>query len=257
MDKLLPIFLSMLGMCFEFGRTSWRKMVPPLVMAVCLTGVYASIHVQKEGSIRAGLRSAFLENETDRTERRRISQQALMQAELRQFSAGNKLIDQLLQTMLERAAGSSRARLNVIHNGVTGLTGTGLLRYDVTNIASAPGRLAGPTVVNQPLSEWSDFLPSLIAGECSYHRVGDLRALALRARFEALGAASLLACPAGDVQGKTVGAVFVLWDGNDPVPAAADMRALMAAEQHLGAQIAAVLDLQGPPPWPSGASNGE
>ncbi|OIQ74482.1 hypothetical protein GALL_438680 [mine drainage metagenome] len=87
-----------------------------------------------------------------------------MQTELHQFAAANKLIDQLLETMLVRAGGASRVRLNVIHNGVTGLTGTGLLRYDVTNSVAAPGRLAGAAVTNQPLSDWSDFLPALLAG---------------------------------------------------------------------------------------------
>jgi hypothetical protein len=175
-----------------------------------------------------------------------------MQAELRQFSAANKLIDQLLETMLERASGASRVRLSVIHNGVTGLTGTGLLRYDVTNTATALGRQPGQTVVNQPLSEWSDFLPSLLSGQCSLHRATELHAIALRARFESFGASSVLVCPAADVQGKTVGAVFILWDGTDPVPAGAELRTTMAAELRLGEQIAAVLDLQGPPPWPSG-----
>jgi len=257
MFKLLTMFMALLGMFIEFGRTSGRKLIQPMLMAACLTGTYAVIHVSEEGSVAAGLRAAFLDSETDRLERRRIQEQALMQAELKQFSAASRLIDQLLETMLERAAGSSRVRLNVIHNGVTGLTGTGLLRYDVTNTATAPGRLAGPAVVNQPLSDWSDFLPSLIAGQCSFHRVAELHALALRARFESFGAANLLACPAGDVQGKTVGAVFVLWDGNDPVPAGAELKALTVSGQHIGAQIAAVLDLQGPPPWPSGAPSGE
>src|SRR5208337_5667360 len=102
-----------------------------------------------------------------------------------------------------------------------------------------------------------DFLPSLLAGQCSFHRTAELRVAALRARFESFGATSVLVCPAADVQGKTVGAIFVLWDGTDPVPAGAEMRALMVAEQHLGAQVAAVLDLQGPPPWPAGAASRE
>jgi hypothetical protein len=83
------------------------------------------------------------------------------------------------------------------------------------------------------------------------HRVGELRAVSIRARFEALGATTVLACPAADVQGKMVGAIFILWDSTDPVPEGAELRRLTAAGQHLGGQIAAVLDLQGPPPWPA------
>jgi hypothetical protein len=206
--------------------------------------------VNREGSFLGGLRAAFLDNDTDRAERHRLEQEALMQAELRQFAAANKLIDQLLETMLQRAPGATRVRLAVIHNGVTGLTGTGLLRYDITNTATAAGRLPGQAAVNQPLSEWSDFLPVLLSGQCSFHRVIDLRALALRSRFESYGSTNVLVCPAADVQGKTVGAVFVSWDAADPLPIGADLRTAMMSELHLGAQIAAVLDLQGPPPWP-------
>ena len=175
----------------------------------------------------------------------------MLQTELRQFAAANKLTDQLLESMLIRAKGASRVRLNVIHNGVTGPTGTGLLRYDVTNSVATNGRLAGSAVSNQPLSDWSDFLPALLAGQCSFYRISDLQNVSLRARFDVFGANSVLVCPAADVRGKMVGSIFIFWDGNDPVPDGEDLRRLMAAGQHLGAQIAAVLDLQGPPPWPS------
>nr|WP_294505406.1 hypothetical protein [uncultured Rhodopila sp.] len=254
MFKLLAMFQGFLALFVELGRTSIRKIVPPLLMAGCVTCAYALFQVNREGSIPAGLRAAFFDDNTDRAERHRIETLALMQAELRQFAAANKLIDQLLETMLERAPGASRVRLAVIHNGVTGLTGTGLLRYDITNTATAAGRLPGQAAVNQPLSEWSDFLPVLLSGQCSFHRVTDLRALALRSRFESYGSTSVLVCPAADVQGKTVGAVFISWDGADPLPAAAELRAAMAAELHLGAQVAAVLDLQGPPPEAPGVA---
>jgi hypothetical protein len=250
MFKLLAMFQGFLALFVELGQTSARKIIPPLLMAACVTCAYALFQVNQEGSFLGGLKAAFLDNNTDRAERHRIELQALMQAELRQFAAANKLIDQLLETMLERAPGASRVRLAVIHNGVTGLTGTGLLRYDITNTATAAGRLPGQAAVNQPLSEWSDFLPVLLSGQCSFHRVADLRALALRARFESYGSTGVMVCPAADVQGKTVGAVFVSWDSTDPLPAATDLRMAMTSELNLGAQVAAVLDLQGPPPWP-------
>jgi hypothetical protein len=257
MLKFLTVFQSLLVTFLAFGRISRQKLAQPVMLASCVTFAYAMLHVSQQGSFLNGLRSAFIETETDRMERQRIQEQSMLQVELRQYAAANKLIDQLLQTMLDRATGASRVRLNVIHNGVTGLTGTGLLRYDTTNTAAAAGRLPGAAVINQPLSEWSDFLPTLIAGQCSIHRITELSAVALRARFEAFGAASVLVCPAADVQGRVVGAVFVFWDNADRVPAGADLRTLMVAEQHLGAQIAAVLNLQGPPPWPSVVAKGE
>lgn len=148
-------------------------------------------------------------------------------------------------------AGASRVRLSVIHNGVTGLTGTGLLRYDVTNSVAAPGRSTGNPVQNQPLSDWGEFLPDLLTGQCVMIRVSDLHSISLRARFEGFGATNVMICPAADVQGKAVGGVFTFWDGSDQVPQGQDLHDLMAAARHVGAQIAAVLDLRGPPPWPA------
>jgi hypothetical protein len=93
----------------------------------------------------------------------------------------------------------------------------------------------------------------VIVGQCSFHRVADLSAASLRARCEGAGATRLLVCPNADVQSRVVGAVFIFWDGANRTPTDSDLQALMAVEQHLGAQIATVLALQGPPPWPSKA----
>ena len=257
MIEFLALFHMVFDLCVDLGRAYGRKLIQPMLTAACLTGTYTAIHITQEGSLAAGIRSAFLDGDTVRSERHRLEEQSKLQTELHQFAAANKLIDQLLESMLVRSAGASRVRLNVIHNGVTGLTGTGLLRYDVTNSVAAPGRLAGVAVTNQPLSDWSDFLPALLAGQCVTHRAADLHAVSIRARFEVLGATSVMVCPAADVQGKIVGAIFILWDGTDPVPEGDDLRKLMAAGQHLGGQIAAVLDLQGPPPWPSAISSSE
>ncbi|HQT80391.1 MAG TPA: hypothetical protein PLD10_25410 [Rhodopila sp.] len=227
-----------------------------MLTAACVTGVYTAVHMTQEGGIVTGLRVAFLDNDISRSERRRAEEQTVMQSELRQFVTANKLTEQLLRAMLVKAAGASRVQLNVIHNGVTGLTGTGLLRYDLTNSVAAPGRAAGSTVTNQPLSDWNDFLPTLLANECSFHHVDELHSASIQARLQALGGAATLVCPASDVQGRIVGAIFIIWDTNDPVPDAASLRALMTEGQHLGGQIAAILDLRGPPPWPVPAQSG-
>lgn len=246
---LLALFREVYELCAWLGRRTGQKLFQPMMTALCVTLAYASIHVTREGSLTEGVRVAFLDNEADRSERRRLEEQTAMQTELRQFAAANRLIDQLLLSMLGRATGASRVRLNVIHNGVSGLTGTGLLRYDVTNGVAAPGRLAGVAVVNQPLSEWSDFLPALLSGQCAMIKVAAMQAVSLRARFEAFGASNFLACPAADVQGKTVGAIFIFWDGAEPVPDGEGLRQLMADGLRLGAQVAAILDLRGPAPF--------
>lgn len=245
MIDFLAAFRALLDICLMAGRLSGIRMLQPLLTAVCLTGVYTVIHITQEGGVRPGLRAAFFDNEATRSERRRMGEQVTLQSELRQFVTANKLIDQLLITLLTHSSGASRVQLNVIHNGVTGLTGTGLLRYDVANTVTAPGRAAGETMTNLPLTEWSDFLPALIGQQCSFHRVADLHVASSRARFEAMGATALLVCPAADVEGKIVGAIFFSWDANDPVPNAAALQAIMAEGVHLGGQIAAILDLRG------------
>jgi hypothetical protein len=247
MSDFLAIFTALLGAFIGFGRTSARRLVQPMLMAAVMIGVYAGINIVQEGNTLSGLKAAFLDSRADRLMHSRLSEKTMMQMELQQFSASTNLIDELLQTMLQRARGS-RARLAVIHDGVTGLTGMGLLRFDVTNTVTAKGREVGPTIINASLAEWSEFLPTFVAGRCSLHRVGDLKSLPVRARLEQTGSSAVLACPASDVEGKIVAGVFIHWDGNDPVPEGADLAALMTAEEHLGAQIAAVLDLQRPPP---------
>jgi hypothetical protein len=252
MLDILALFQTLLELILDFGRLSGRKLFQPVLTALCLTATYAAIHVGQEGSLLGGFRTAFLDSETARLEHHRIEEQATLQEELRQFVAANKLISQILESIMLRAPGASRASLSVIHNGVTGMTGVGLLRYDDTNSVAAPGRLAASVVTNQPLSDWTDFLPSLLSGECTFRRTADLRGLTFRARLESYGVTSVLVCPAADVQGKTVGAIFVTWDAHDQLPDAEQLQSLLEAGQHEGAQIAAVLDLRGASPLTAG-----
>ena len=74
------------------------------------------------------------------------------------------LIDQDLAALLAKVPGAARAQLGVIHNGVTGITGIGLLRFDTTNGAAAPGRAIGERAQNEPLADWNGYLSTLLAG---------------------------------------------------------------------------------------------
>jgi hypothetical protein len=256
MLDIIAFFQAVFELVIDAGRLSGRRLLQPLLTAVCLTAAYAAIHIGQEGSVSAGFRVAFLDNDDARQERHRIETQATLQEELQQFVAANRLINQLLENIMIHAPGASRASLGVIHNGVTGMTGTGLLRYDDTNSVAAQGRIAGTIVSNQPLSDWSDFLPSLLAGQCGFYRTADMKGAAIRARLESYGVTNVMVCPAADVQSKVVGAIFVMWDLNDPLPDAAQMKDLVLAGQHSGSQIAAVLDLRGPSPLiPTSPSN--
>jgi hypothetical protein len=170
----------------------------------------------------------------------------IMLTELGQFVAAHKLVDQLLYAMLISIPGAARIRLGLLQQSINDpVTGT-QPRYDVTNIVTAFGRPAGPPLIDRPLADWGDFLPELLAGQCALVSVGDLKAPYIRNCFEAIGAATILACPALDASGSIIGAILIFWDGNDHPPKGNALRRLMVAGLHLGTQVAAIFDLQRP-----------
>ncbi len=224
-----------------------RSLIQPLLTASMLTALYAGYHVVHESSLTDGLKVAFFESNADRASRLREREDAILQAELHHMAESNQVIDRVLQSLTGREPTIARARLDVIHNGVTGVTGMGLLRYDVTNSVAGMGHAPGSLVQNLPLTEWSEFLPDMLAGTCKVVTVGDLRGAAFRARLEMLNAGTLLVCPVADMQGRLLGAIFISWDAGTRVPDGNDMDQLIGAGKQAGIQIATVLDLRTSP----------
>ncbi|MGA3399124.1 MAG: hypothetical protein ABSC95_07880 [Acetobacteraceae bacterium] len=218
--------------------------IQPLLTVTMLLGLYSGWHIRDEGSLVAGLRVAFIDTRANREVEQQALVAALMQAELHQYATSGKLIDELLGVVLLHSGGAARVRLGVVHNGVSGLTGTSMLRYDVTNAVASPGRAAGETVVNEPLSTWSEFLPALLAGKCQLIALADVHNFGLQGRLRTLGANSLLSCPVTDVEGKLLGALFSNWDAADQPPAGDELKALMDFDQRIGGQIASVLSVR-------------
>jgi hypothetical protein len=64
-----------------------------------------------------------------------------------------------------------------------------------------------------------------------------------RARLEALGAGTYMACPVTDIQHRMLGAVVATWDTRDRPPAGDELQSLMVFAKDIGVQIAAALDL--------------
>ena len=242
--RLLNTLLAILG--------NWRQpiltlVLQPLITVAVLLCLYAGWHVRDEGSLAKGLRVAFVDTRANREAEEQRIVAALLQAELQQYARAGKLIDQSLTKLLLQSAGASRIRLGVIHNGVSGLTGVNLLRYDVINAVALAGRAPGELVVNEPLTTWGEFLPSLLAGKCQLQTLSDVRNYALQARLENLGASSLLSCPVTDLEGKLLGALFTNWDAADKPPSGAQLQAVIEADQRTAGQIASVLTLRGRP----------
>lgn len=248
MSDILGTLKALLDFINNLGRPARSALLQPLATVLLLLALYAGWHIQDEGEVTNGLRVAFLDTRAGRAARDREVEAAILRAELYQAAESDRLINQLLTALLQRTPHAARVRLGVIHNGVSGITGIGLLRYDVTNAVASAGHAAGDNMQNQPLSEWSELLPKLLSGHCEITAVAALSNLASRARLQAMGAVSVLACPVADIHSTLLGSVFIVWDAGDTPPDGAALTALMEYAERIGAQIAAALDLRVPKP---------
>jgi hypothetical protein len=227
----------------------WRPLgaalLQPLITVSMLLVLYAGWHVRDEGGIGPGLRVAFIDTRAYRADHEHEREAAMLQTELHYAADTDKLIDESLAGLLGYAPLAARVRLGVVHNGVTGVTGVALLRYDVTNAVAAPGKTVGALLLNQPLSDWNNFLPILLAGRCFLGFAAEQPNPALRARFEALGVGTFMACPVIDSRSRILGALFVTWDVRDLPPTGDTLQAVMKHALAVGAQVASALDLRG------------
>jgi len=247
---IIRLVRGVLELLLSLGQPLRIMLIQPLITVAMLLVLYAGWHIRDEGSISAGLQVAFVDTKAFRTEHLRELETALLQTELHQAAQSDRLIDQLLRTLLTAAPTAARVRLDVVHNGITGVTGTALLRYDITNSVAAPGHDTGQMALNQPLSDWNEILPTLLAGKCQIGVVAAASSTAFRVRLEAMGTGAYLACPVIDVQGRVLGAVFVQWDAQDAAPTGSALQTLMDHAINVGVQIASALDLRTPLPYP-------
>jgi hypothetical protein len=162
-----------------------------------------------------------------------------LQTESRQFVAANKPIGRLMRGVLGVSSGAARVRLGLIR------CETERFRYDITNGVACRSRLIGPVQLDQPLSDWSDFLPPLLAGQCVLHRILGVGAAAPAFGFPSSRPSTVLVCPVGGADGHLLGAIFIMWDGDARPPEGAVLRRLMAEGERVGMQIGAVLELCG------------
>jgi hypothetical protein len=243
MLEILRVVRAFLELLLNLGQPLRSLLVPPLVTVTILVFLYAGWHVRDEGSLSAGLRVAFVDTRAYRTEHLRDLETAMLQSELSRTPATTKLIDQLLALLMERSTNVARVRLGVVHNGVLGVTGVALLRFDITNGVASPGHAVGAVVTNEPLSDWNSFLPTLLAGKCHVSLTDAEDNSIRRARLESLGAGASMVCPVIDIEGRMLGAVLATWDVRDAPPVGDELRTLEAFARDICAQIAAALDL--------------
>lgn len=144
MLEILRLARTILGLLDNLGEPIRTTIVQPLLTVALLLCLYAGWHVRDEGSVSAGLRVAFVDTRAYRTQHLQQLEVTMLQNVLHQSAATDKLIEQLLTALLQRAPLAARVRLAMVHNGSVGLTGTALLRYDVINgVAPTPDTLSG------------------------------------------------------------------------------------------------------------------
>jgi hypothetical protein len=236
--EFVRLLTMQLGSLRRWGRPAATILAQPLITVGMLLFLYAGWHVRDEGAIGAGLRVAFVDTRAYRVDHEHEREAAALQAELHYAADTDRLIDESLTGLMTFAPLAARVRLGVVHNGITGVTGVALLRYDVTNAVAAPGHSVGALLLNQPLSV-------LLAGRCYLGLVADQPNLALRARFEGFGAGTFMACPVIDKQNRVLGALFVTWDTRDLPPTGDALLAVMKYALSAGAQVASALDMRG------------
>ena len=241
--ELLAVLKSLIDLATVHGvRRIGRTLATPFLTLLMLIATYTSYHIIRERSISAGFQVAFLASQEDIEVQARLVRAAVLQAALQQSLVTESLINQLVQVALNDAPTAARAQLGVIHDGVTGLTGVDLLKFDITNALASPGRVAGDLTQDEPLSAWSDYLPQLMAGHCAMLDTSKIINSPGRARLLQLGAVAFLACPVTDVRNRILGALFIQWDARDGVPNGEALETLSKNAINLGAQIASALD---------------
>jgi hypothetical protein len=242
--EILELIKTLLQLAGVGGARLRAMLIQPVLTVLIIAVLFVGWHVLREANLRAGLHAALYDTEPGREVPPRTVELAIAQADLRQLARSDRLITQLLESLLRRAPTAARTALGVIHNGVTGLTGIKLMRFDLVHTVVAPGRLSGPKLMNEPLSEWEDRLPFLLQGQCYVAPIGQERNDITRARLEGMGAAFVLACPVTGVRGALLGSVALIWDNSDPPPTGEELRLLTRDAKAIGAQIASVLDLR-------------
>jgi hypothetical protein len=100
-------------------------------------------------------------------------------------------------------------------------------------------------VLNQPLSDFNNFLPLMLAGKCYLGTVSEQPNIALRARFEALGVGTFLSCPVRDGRNRMLGSTVIMWDARDLPPTGDLLQSVTNYAIEVGTQIAAAIDLRG------------
>lgn len=208
-------------------RSFWRAIVQPVLTVLTLLIFGFVILSYRMGGPATAWNEVFFEKHTPDQ----------MQAELRRVTRRDALINAIMDRTLSQAPTAARARLGIIHNGAYGLTGTSILRYDITHARAKEGYTPGPLNVNSPLSNWSAYVDDLIADKCISNGPEKWSAQE-HAVLAELGADFRIICPIlVPPEKRLLGAFYLTWSGGQR-PSAQEIEALSAVMRENGRQIA-------------------
>lgn len=221
--EVVKIIFEIIGGLKEHGPTivTWLNKIPVFIQVIL--AIFVSLwgyHAVRERDAILGFQMAFMDSSRIQIERETSARADQMQAELRHIVSSNAAIQRVLSGIVESddPAPPARARVAIIHNGVVGVTGIGMLRFDIHSSFSGPGRKEGEAQQNLPLSQWNDYMPTLLQKKCVFQRLSDITIAAAKARMESMGISSFIACPMIDTKSQILGALFVSWDAGDRMP---------------------------------------
>jgi len=217
----------------------------PFMTCVFMAAGYTGICIFDAGSITEGVQQAWMSTAPVRLRHQAELEALALQERLQATARTDKLIEELMRQVLLKHPKAARARLAVIHDGTSGVTGINMLRFDIILGVVNPGNQVGTMAGNQPLADWSQYLGEFLAGNCSFADVGSMTSAAEVARMLALGVAARLACPVRDAGGRLLGGLFVTWSAGN-VPDEQEVAALTAELRQTTARVSAALQLREP-----------
>lgn len=208
-------------------QSFWRALVQPVLTAAVLATFLFGILTVRLGGVGPAWNEIFFEKHTPDQ----------MQAELRRITRRDARINAIMDLTLADAPAAARARLGIIHNGAYGLTGTAILRYDITHARAKEGYTPGPLNVNSPLSNWSTYVDALIADKCVANGQEKWSSQE-RVVLADMGAEFRIICPVlVPPEKRLLGAFYLTWSGGQR-PTAQEIEALSASMRENGRQIA-------------------
>ena len=125
----------------------------------------------------------------------------------------NELINQQLSNLINALPQVARVRVGLFHGPgrITRLNYRDF-QFDVVNLKSAQGKDPGPTLTDQSLGQWDDFIAPMFDGKCIVANVKDLTSPESINRLKALHASSFIGCPINNHRGDLIGGLFAIWD---------------------------------------------